>query len=205
MAEAKVREGDRKIVYQSLRSLIPATRNPKAHDLNTLRRSVERFGFVEPIIVDERTGRIVSGHGRAQTLRDLESIGGDPPDGVRLGENGWEVPVTRGWSSEDDAEAEAFIVAANRTVELGGWDDTILDDLLADAAETKLGLDGIGFEPPAEEIPQPRVEQLTPLGWAHVLVTYPVDRHGEVAEVIAQLEKRDDIQVRSTVNDSGGR
>jgi len=196
-------EGDRFIEFVKLSSLVGATKNPKQHDLVTLRRSVERFGFVEPSTVDERTGRLVAGHGRTQTLRDLEAAGGDPPKGVKIDDDGdWTIPLSRGWASADDGEAEAYIVASNRLVELGGWDDTLLDDILANTAETPLGLDGIGFEPPADEIPQPRVEQLSPLRWAHVLLTYPVDRHGEVSEVIATLEKHDDVQVRSTVNDT---
>ena len=54
------------IEYLPLSSLKPARRNPKRHDLGTLDQSLDRFGFVAPIILDERTKRIVAGHGRME-------------------------------------------------------------------------------------------------------------------------------------------
>ena len=32
--------------------------------------SLRRFGLVQPIVVNERTGRVVSGHQRIEVLRD---------------------------------------------------------------------------------------------------------------------------------------
>lgn len=62
-----------------------------------------------------------------------------PPDGIKPG---WKVPVLRGWASGSDAEAEAYLAASNRLVELGGWDDQELAALLAsvDAADSDLRL-----------------------------------------------------------------
>ena len=44
------------------------TRNPKAHDLGTLHRSMDRFGYLERIVINETTGRMIAGHGRCETL-----------------------------------------------------------------------------------------------------------------------------------------
>jgi hypothetical protein len=198
-----VSEPERRIEYIPINELVQASRNPKRHDLPTLRKSVERFGYVEPVTIDERTGRLVSGHGRTQTLRDLQAAGGEAPSGVIVLEDGrWAVPVTRGWASTSDEEAEGYIVAANRTVELGGWDDSLLDDILADVAETPGALIGVGFEAPIDDIPSSKVENLTALRWSHVLISYPVDEHQLVAEALRDLERNEAITIRATVNDA---
>lgn len=57
---------ERRIELMPLGQLQVAKRNPKKHsgDIST---SVGRFGYAEPILLDERTGRIVAGHGRCPT------------------------------------------------------------------------------------------------------------------------------------------
>lgn len=121
----------RHIVYTALDSLQSATTNPKRHDLGRLGASVERFGYVEPVVVDERTGRLVAGHGRVEHLRAAREAGESPPDGVQSDGDDWLVPVVRGWGSTSDAEADAYLVASNRLVELGGWDGVELNRLTA--------------------------------------------------------------------------
>ena len=50
------------------------TRNPKAHDLGTLHRSMNRFGYLERIVINETTGRMIAGHGRCETLTQKAPI-----------------------------------------------------------------------------------------------------------------------------------
>lgn len=121
----------RRIEYMPLEHLQPAARNPKRHADDAIAASIDRFGYVEPIVLDERTGRLVAGHGRLESLRAAADRGDAPPDGIRAARGGWAVPVLRGWASVDDAHAEAYLAASNRLVELGGWDDTELAALLA--------------------------------------------------------------------------
>ncbi|UDL16282.1 ParB-like nuclease domain protein [Microbacterium phage Kozie] len=121
--------------------------NPKAHALDTLGDSVGRFGYVEPIVVDERTGYTISGHGRTAALRAAEERGDAAPEGVEVDEDGvWLVPVVTGWASKNDAEARAALIALNRTGELGGWNEAGLLDLLDDLANLDDGLVGIGYD-----------------------------------------------------------
>jgi len=132
----------RHLDYVSIDELPAALRNPKAHDLDALAESISRYGYVEPVVVDERTGRLVSGHGRVEQLRRLRDAGQTPPDGI---DGDWRVPVVRGWSSRSDAEAEAFVVAANQLTIRGGWDPRLLADTLQAIQSTDLGLVGVGF------------------------------------------------------------
>lgn len=134
------------IDYQPLDTIERARRNPKAHDLAALGASVARYGLVEPIVADERTGRLVAGHGRLDHLAALRSDGATPPDGVALDDQGvWLAPVVRGWASRDDAHADAYLVASFRILELGGWDSAALGALLQGLSETDLA--AVGFEP----------------------------------------------------------
>lgn len=130
---ASTASAQRRIEYQPLKRIKGAARNPKSHDLVALAGSMDRFGYVEPIVVDERTGRLVAGHGRLAQLRALQRDGVEPPDGVTKDANGeWTVPVIRGWRSKDDAEAEGYLLASNRITELGGWDNATLAEILGD-------------------------------------------------------------------------
>lgn len=134
----------RSLEYVTLQDIVPATRNPKGHALDELAASIDRFGFMEPLLMDERTGRLVGGHGRLETLADAEAAGLAMPDGIALVGGRWAVPVTRGWASADDMEAQAALIALNRLVERGGWDNTDLSTMLAELRDGP-GLDGVGY------------------------------------------------------------
>jgi DNA modification methylase len=140
---------DRRIEYLPLDGLLPASRNPKRHAPAQLRASIERFGYASPALRDERTGRLVVGHGRTEALTALRDAGQDPPSGVRVdGAGRWLVPVVCGWASRSDAEAEAYLVADNRHTELGGWDHQELADLLNElSAVDPTLLDVTGWDP----------------------------------------------------------
>lgn len=128
------------IDYLPLNALQVAARNPKRHELVQLAGSINRFGYVEPIVLDERTARMVAGHGRRESLLQMRDAGDAPPAGIRIEGADWLVPVVRGWSSKSDKDAEAYLVASNRHVELGGWDDPALAAMLQD-----IDLEGTGF------------------------------------------------------------
>lgn len=128
-----------------LGKLVPAPRNPKKHALPALRDSIGRFGYVEPIVVDERTGRLVAGHGRAKALSLMRAKGERPPAGVVEKDGEWLVPVLRGWASRSDQEAEAYLVASNRLTEAGGYDAAALAEMLKELAAQN-ALEGTGFD-----------------------------------------------------------
>lgn len=116
--------------------------NVKAHADDVIGASIARFGYVEPIVLDERTGRLAAGHGRVERLLANAQAGDNVPDGVTLDdETGeWLVPVARGWSSTDDAEAEAAMITLNRSGEIGGWKLPELAAQLTELAQSPAGL-----------------------------------------------------------------
>jgi DNA modification methylase len=113
-------------------SLSPNPNNPRKHSptqIERLARSFDRFGFIEPIIIDD-DGLIVAGHGRwlAAGLRDLD-----------------EVPVIR-IRFMTEADRRAFAVAANRLAELSEWDEDLLAAELEFLFEEDYDLGVTGFE-----------------------------------------------------------
>lgn len=131
-----------RIVNVPLDQLVAAPRNPKRHDLTNIRRSISRFGYATPALRDERTGRLVAGHGRTEALAAMYADGEAAPAGIQVTDDGstWLVPVVQGWASRSDAEAEAYLLADNRLTELGDWDDPALAAMLAELAASDASL-----------------------------------------------------------------
>ena len=133
----------RRIELVPLDEVQEAEVNPKRHH-SDLGASIGRFGFADAPILDERTGRLVAGHGRLGQLRAMVERGETPPEGITQDERGaWLVPLQRGWSSRSDEEAAAFLVAHNRIGEAGGWDDAQLAELLGGLGDVEV--EGLGF------------------------------------------------------------
>ena len=151
-----------RVEYLPLSLLKPAKRNPKKHQLQTVLESMGRFGYVAPMILDERTGRLVAGHGRLDSLRKAKGEGKEPPGRIRKSKGDWLVPVVRGVRFDSEREAEAYLLADNQTTMLGGWDDEglkqILEELAADST-----LVGTGFEDLFEEWQEVEQDDPTPL------------------------------------------
>lgn len=132
--------------YLPLDEIPVALVNPKLHSDAEIRASLRRFGYVEPGLIDDRTGRLVAGHGRLAALQAMRADSDPPPAGIEVRADGaWLVPVTRGWASSSDMEAHAVGVALNRLTEAGGWDNEALAELLEDFAGGEHGFDGLGF------------------------------------------------------------
>jgi len=140
--------GERTLVYMDLGDLVSRFHpsNPKLHSLEEIRRSMSRFGYTESILLDERTGLLAAGHGRVSVLFADAKAGAEPPEGITVVHGNWHVPVQRGWASKDDEEAMAYLVASNRLVEIGGWDDAGLASMLQSISQTDLGLAGVGYD-----------------------------------------------------------
>lgn len=139
--------GARRIEYMPLDDIQPNPANPKAHDTEIIGDSVGRFGYIDGVVLDDRTGYLISGHGRTKTLRAKRDAGEAPPEGVRLADDGtWLVPVQRGWASRSDADAKAALIALNRTTEVGGWVDESLLGLLEELSDEPDGLVGVGYD-----------------------------------------------------------
>ena len=143
-----VSEREVRIEYVPLRELLKSLRmdNPKAHDLAAIGASVQRVGFITPVIRNERDGRALAGHGRAASLETMRDRGESPPAGIKVAADGeWLVPTVCGVELGAD-DAKAFVIADNRTSELGGWDEAKLAALTLELYESEGGLAGVGYD-----------------------------------------------------------
>lgn len=113
--------------------LRPAKYNPRKdlqpgdHEFEKLRRSVEEFGYVEPIIWNKRTGVVVGGH---QRLKVLMHLGYTEVDCVVL--------------DIDEQREKALNIALNKIS--GDWDMPLLSALLKDIAESGFDSTLTGFD-----------------------------------------------------------
>jgi ParB-like chromosome segregation protein Spo0J len=92
--------------------LAPYPRNARTHSKKQIRQianSIERFGFTNPIIVDD-DNMILAGHGRAAAARLLHM----------------EMVPTIRLSAMSQADKGAYILADNKIAENAGWDVDIL-------------------------------------------------------------------------------
>ena len=135
-----------------------------------LRKSINAFGAVEPLVWNQRTGHVVGGHQRLQVLRDL---GHEQVDVVAV-----DLPP----------EKEKALNLALNKIE-GGWDERALAELLNDLADrADLDIEATGFDLPEIEkltadlrnqIEQPEDAVTVPTAEAAAPVTEP----GELIEL----------------------
>lgn len=106
-----------KIKQIEIEKVNPANYNPRAISepaFNGLKQSIKRFGFVDPLVINTKTGNLVSGHQRLKAAQELEYK---------------TVPVVEVNLSE--AEEKALNITLNNTAITGSFTDA-LQDLLAE-------------------------------------------------------------------------
>jgi len=133
-----------RVEYREIGEMRKWPHNPKEHDLQALRESMELNGYVDPCVIDERSGKMVSGHGRLELLELMWAKGEKAPERIMVKAGRWFVPVLRGIPFKDEAAAEKYLLAANRITELGGWNPKFLTEILSAYKEPAAFL-GTGF------------------------------------------------------------
>lgn len=131
-----------KASYEPLTKLVGLPRNPKLHNLGDIHQSINRFGFVNRILINDTTNHIIAGHGRVEALRQKKVTNDKPPIGVEVRPDDWYVPIDRIEIPED--EEEALAIALNKIGE-NEWDDVLTAQILADLAAND-NLQGTGFD-----------------------------------------------------------
>ena len=141
------------VEYIDLDDIIEADNNPKDHDLGQIYQSIKRFGFNNPIILNDSNGKLLVGHGRLQALKMMRDNGEQAPDRIQVeldtGDGTieyWKVPVIKGINIDNPAEAQAYLLADNRLTELGGWKNIDLIESLNEIMEETGDLDGTGYD-----------------------------------------------------------
>ena len=121
-----------KIEIVPVSQLQPAKRNARTHSKQQIRqiaRSIERFGFTNPLLISD-DNRVLAGHGRRAAAQDLGILS---------------VPCLR-LSGMSDADKRAYIIADNKLALNAGWDMEILASELGELASLDFDLTLTGFE-----------------------------------------------------------
>ena len=122
---------DLKIEYLEIGQLQPYERNAKKHDVDDVQaicRSIEQFGFSDPIGIWGKENTIVEGHGRLEAAK-------------RLGLE--KVPVIR-LDHMTDEQRRAYALAHNKTAELSGWLDEVLKEEIESLQD--FNMEDFGFD-----------------------------------------------------------
>ena len=135
-----------RVEYIDLDEIVEADNNPKDHDLGVIYQSINRFGFNNPIILNDANGKLLVGHGRLQALKMIRDAGEDAPERIVVEDGCWQVPVIKGVNIDNPAEAQAYLLADNRLTELGGWKNMDLIESLNEILEETGDLDGTGYD-----------------------------------------------------------
>lgn len=115
-----------RIAKKRIAELVEAPYNPRIVSeelLEKLKKSIQKFGYVEPIVVNVRNNHVVGGNQRLKVLREL---------GVE------EIEVVL--VDLDDEEEKTLNLALNKII--GDWDLVALSEVLKDISEPNLEFTG---------------------------------------------------------------
>ena len=121
--------GEKQVV--KIDDLKPYERNARTHSaeqVDQIAKSIEEFGFISPVLIDE-DGNVIAGHGRIMAAQKLGLT---------------EVPCLHieGLTEE---QRKAYVLADNRLTELGGWDAELISAELQDLKDAGFDIDITGF------------------------------------------------------------
>ena len=149
-----------KIEYQSPSELRPRDNNPRTHtkkQIEKIAKSIQRFGFINPILMDE-DGYVIAGHGRLEAAKLLCLT---------------EVPIipVKGMSLTD---RRAYVIADNQLATLSGWSKDILTLEFAYLSEVE------GFDPTLTGFDLPEID-------AHLFAQEPQGRRASKDDLVPSL------------------
>jgi DNA modification methylase len=159
------------IKMTSIEDLVPNDQNPRhitKHELNKLKRSIQEFGFVDPIIVNqhpERLNVVVGGHQRLEAAKALD-IKEVPVVHVNMPKNKEHMlnialnKISGDWDEERLYEMLKELNEQKEDITLTGFDELTFDEMQAEEQENDELID---------VLPQPRKETYIEHGDVYLL------------------------------------
>lgn len=125
-----------KVQNVSIQNVKPYPKNPRDNDagVDAVANSIKEFGWQQPIVVDN-DNVIIVGHTRYKAAKKL---------GMK------QVPVVVADKLTDE-QAKAYRLADNKTGELTGWDDDLLNDELDGILDIDMSDFGFELDIPGDE------------------------------------------------------
>lgn len=111
----------------ALSKLKPWSKNPRIkHAVDSIVGSIEKFGYLTPMVVQAKTYRVLSGHGRLKALKRMKKVK--------------EVPVVI--ADITDRNADLYSVADNKLSDRSMFDPKATADILKGLSKFELKLTG---------------------------------------------------------------
>lgn len=121
-----------KIEYIPVKDLQPYESNSRTHSaeqVQQIARSIEEFGFTNPVLIDQ-DGGIIAGHGRVEAAKQVSM---DLVPCIRL-------------SHLSEAQKRAYVIADNKLALNAGWDERLLKQEIEALRELDFDIDLLGFD-----------------------------------------------------------
>ncbi len=168
------------IEKKRISDLLPASYNPrkdlKAGDAEyeKLKRSIEQFGYVEPIIWNKHTSNVVGGHQRLKVLKEsgieeLDCVIVDLPEEKEKALNIALNKISGDWDKDKLALLITDLQAEDFDISLTGFDVEEIDDLFKDTLKEGIKDDEFDVEAELQNPPITKVNDIWKLG-RHKLV-----------------------------------
>lgn len=158
----------------NINDLLPANYNPRKDlkkgdpEYDRLKKAIQEFDYIDPIIWNERSGHIVGGHQRAKILKEL-------------GKTEVEVSVV----NLDEDKEKALNIALNKTG--GDWDYAKLKDLLVEIDTGAFDIEITGFG-------EDEIERLlTEFDEPKEIIEDDFDADAAAGDIVDPVTKRGDI------------
>jgi ParB-like chromosome segregation protein Spo0J len=153
------------VQYRPISALLPYKNNPRTHSdeqVDRLAKSLERFGWTNPVLVDGANG-VIAGHGRLLAARKL---------GIEA------IPCIE-LSGLSEAQKRAYIIFDNKSALDAGWDADLLRIEIGSLQSMNFDLSLTGFSEieigdilaertagltDPDEVPEPPAESVSQLG-----------------------------------------
>ena len=120
----------------AIEALVEHENNARTHSdeqIEKLARSIQEFGFVNPVLIDEKN-MIIAGHGRVRAAKKL---------GIK------KVPCVR-VEGLTETQIRAYILADNKLAEDAGWDDALVLQELSSLEDFDIEITGFEFPDDAD-------------------------------------------------------
>ena len=151
------------IEKKQVTDLLPAEYNPRKElkpgdsEYEKLKRSLEQFGYVEPVIWNKTTGRVVGGHQRLRVMKDMgltevECVVVELPEDKEKALNIALNKISGEWYKDKLALLISDLQGTDFDVSLTGFEPAEIDDLFKDTLKDGVKDDNFNVE---EELQKP--------------------------------------------------
>jgi site-specific DNA-methyltransferase (adenine-specific) len=182
-----IKKSEINIAEIDINKLKPYKSNPRINDnaIVPVIKSIKKFGFRQPIVVDKNMIVIV-GHTRLEAAKRM---------GLKT------VPVHIA-NDMTESNANAYRLADNKTNEFACWNESLLSDELNDLWKKNIDMSEFGFSENDTEENVHVIEEveLKPYKRIHILVSIHPDHFDDIKNELDKLRRNENVEIIQSAN-----